>query len=306
MNAACVKNLRVFFGKGKEATWALHGIDFVLPLGGSLAIIGESGSGKTTLLRALLGLVAPSEGEALLFDTDLHSVEAAKRRSARRRCGYVAQDPYGSLPPTLSVEDAVAEVWQLVHGSTKEAKEKATSLLEELNIDRDMFKSSLRDGLSGGQRQRVAIARALVLEPELLLADEPTSMQDASTRWDVLEVLKRRIKKGMALLFVTHDLLLAKAITERGLVLFQGNPCEEGPSNAIIENPIHPYTKALASALPRLGKPLEAAARRRGAPKKEGSCPFLPFCPESFDKCDVSPPFENASFGRKVACWHFL
>jgi peptide/nickel transport system ATP-binding protein len=306
MNAACVKNLRVFFGKGKEATWALHGIDFVLPLGGSLAIIGESGSGKTTLLRALLGLVAPSEGEALLFDTDLHSVEAAKRRSARRRCGYVAQDPYGSLPPTLSVEDAVAEVWQLVHGSTKEAKEKATSLLEELNIDRDMFKSSLRDGLSGGQRQRVAIARALVLEPELLLADEPTSMQDASTRWDVLEVLKRRIKKGMALLFITHDLLLAKAITERGLVLFQGNPCEEGPSNAIIENPIHPYTKALASALPRLGKPLEAAARRRGAPKKEGSCPFLPFCPESFDKCDVSPPFENASFGRKVACWHFL
>jgi peptide/nickel transport system ATP-binding protein len=306
MNAACVKNLRVFFGKGKEATWALHGIDFVLPLGGSLAIIGESGSGKTTLLRALLGLVAPSEGEALLFDTDLHSVEAAKRRSARRRCGYVAQDPYGSLPPTLSVEDAVAEVWQLVHGSTKEAKEKATSLLEELNIDRDMFKSSLRDGLSGGQRQRVAIARALVLEPELLLADEPTSMQDASTRWDVLEVLKRRIKKGMALLFVTHDLLLAKAITERGLVLFQGNPCEEGPSNAIIENPIHPYTKALASALPRLGKPLEAAARRRGAPKKEGSCPFLPFCPESFDKCDVSPPFENVSFGRKVACWHFL
>lgn len=306
MNAACVKNLHVFFGKGKEATWALHGIDFVLPLGGSLAIIGESGSGKTTLLRALLGLVAPSEGEALLFDTDLHSVEAAKRRSVRRRCGYVAQDPYSSLPPTLSVEDAVAEVWQLVHGSTKEAKEKATSLLEELNIDRDMFKSSLRDGLSGGQRQRVAIARALVLEPKLLLADEPTSMQDASTRWDVLEVLKRRIKKGMALLFVTHDLLLAKAITERGLVLFQGNPCEEGPSNAIIENPMHPYTKALASALPRLGKPLEAAARRRGAPKKEGSCPFLPFCPESFDKCDVSPPFENVSFGRKVACWHFL
>jgi len=210
MNAAQAKNLRVFFSKGKEVTWALRGIDFVLPLGGSLALIGESGSGKTTLLRALLGLVAPSEGEALLFDTDLSSAEAAKRKSVRRRCGYIAQDPYGSLPPTLSVEDAVAEVWQLVHGSTEEAKEKATSLLEELNIEREMFKSSLRDGLSGGQRQRVAIARALVLEPELLLADEPTSMQDASTRWDVLEVLKRRIKRGMALLFVTHDLLLAR------------------------------------------------------------------------------------------------
>ncbi|KUK39293.1 MAG: Oligopeptide/dipeptide ABC transporter, ATP-binding protein [Synergistales bacterium 54_24] len=306
MNAAQAKNLSVFFSKGKEVTWALCGINFVLPLGGSLALIGESGSGKTTLLRTLLGLVAPSEGEALLFDTDLSSAEAAKRRSVRRRCGYIAQDPYGSLPPTLSVEDAVAEVWQLVHGSTEEAKEKATSLLEELNIEREMFKSSLRNGLSGGQRQRVAIARALVLEPELLLADEPTSMQDASTRWDVLEVLKRRIKRGMALLFVTHDLLLAKVITERGLVLFQGNPCEEGPSKAIIENPMHPYTEALASALPRLGKPLKAAVRRRGAPKKEGGCPFLPFCPKSFDKCVTSPPFEDISLGRKVACWHFL
>jgi peptide/nickel transport system ATP-binding protein len=180
----------------------------------------------------------------------------AERLEARRRCGYVQQDPYGSLPPALTVLETVFEPWSVVHGGQRRAEglERAKSLLAEMRLPENLWSARVRRALSGGQRQRLAVARALVLEPELLLCDEPTAMQDVSTRGEVLEVLGRRVRAGMSMILVTHDLLLARYAAARALVLHRGKIVEEGDSTALLERPAHSYTRALLAALPRLGE----------------------------------------------------
>jgi peptide/nickel transport system ATP-binding protein len=257
-----VKNLSVrfngrrslFSGRGEDVR-ALSSISFSLEKGETLAVIGESGSGKTTLLRSALGLVAPTEGSVELFGRPVISMTGEERLQARRRCGYVLQDPYSSLPPTLTVLGAVLEPWNIVHKNRDEREAgiaKAHELLSELKLPEEIRGARVRYSLSGGQRQRVAIARALILEPELLLCDEPTAMQDVSTRGEVLDVLERRVKNGMSMIIVTHDLLLAKRAASRGIVLYRGEIADAGGTAQLIENPAHDYTKALIAALPKL------------------------------------------------------
>ena len=248
----------VFKGRG-NGTWALKSLSFALegatPEGATLSIVGESGSGKTTLLRALLGLIRPTAGKVELWGRDLEAMSDAERLTTRRRCGYVPQDPYGSLPPSLTVLEAVLEPWRVVKGAVDaraEGTTRAKELLSELMLPEKLWGARVRYSLSGGQRQRVAVARALILEPDLLLCDEPTAMQDVSTRGDVLEVLNRRIKAGMSMILVTHDLLLARYATERGMVLRCGEVVESGKIRELLEKPSHDYTRALLAALPRL------------------------------------------------------
>jgi peptide/nickel transport system ATP-binding protein len=250
---------RVLKGRG-DGVWALKSLSFamekVTPEGGTtLSIVGESGSGKTTLLRALLGLVKPTAGTVELLGRDLEAMSDAERLTARRRCGYVPQDPYGSLPPSLTVLEAVLEPWRVVKGlgsARTEGAAKAKELLAELKLPEEIWGARVRYSLSGGQRQRVAVARALILEPELLLCDEPTAMQDVSTRGEVLEVLNRRIDAGMSMILVTHDLLLARHAAERGMVLRFGEMVEFGRTAELLENPSHEYTRAMLAALPRI------------------------------------------------------
>ena len=249
---------RVLKGRG-DGVWALKSLSFDMegatPEGATLSIIGESGSGKTTLLRALLGLVRPTSGTVELWGRDLGSMSDAERLAVRRRCGYVPQDPYGSLPPSLTVLEAVLEPWRVVKGqgsARAEGLAKAKELLAELNLSEELWGARVRYSLSGGQRQRVAVARALILEPDLLLCDEPTAMQDVSTRGEVLEVLNRRIEAGMSMILVTHDLLLARYASERGMVLRYGEMVESGKTAELLKNPSHEYTRALLAALPRL------------------------------------------------------
>ncbi len=146
------------------------------------------------------------------------------------------------------------EPWLIVkgRGERREGERRARSLLEELGLGTELMSSKVRLSLSGGQRQRVALARALVLEPELLLCDEPTSMQDASTRGEILEILGERQRAGMSMIFVTHDLFLARRAAARGIVLHKGVLVEEGSTAGFLDSPRHSYTRALASALPRL------------------------------------------------------
>ena len=254
---------RLFKGSS-EGTWALKSLSFAMdgttpegatPKGATLSIVGESGSGKTTLLRALLGLVQPTAGIVELWGRDFAAMSGGERLTARRRCGYVPQDPYGSLPPTLTVLEAVLEPWRVVKGTGSaraEGTAKAKELLAELKLPEGLWGARVRYSLSGGQRQRVAVARALILEPDLLLCDEPTAMQDVSTRGEVLEVLNRRIAAGMSMILVTHDLLLARYAAERGMVLRRGEIVESGRTADFLENPSHDYTRALLAALPRL------------------------------------------------------
>ena len=254
-----IRDLTVVFpsARKREPVKALAGISVSLAPGESLSVVGESGSGKTTLLRCILGHIAPQEGTVSLFGRDLARASREEMVFLRRRCGAVCQDPYGSLPPTLMVLEAVLEPWVMVKGrdSRSEGEERARGLLAELGLgDGNILSSRVRLSLSGGQRQRVAIARALILDPELLLCDEPTSMQDASTRGEILRILRRRQEAGMSMVFVTHDLFLARRAAERGVVLHRGVMVEEGLCRNFLKAPVHPYTRALVEALPRLGR----------------------------------------------------
>ncbi|MDR1481934.1 MAG: ATP-binding cassette domain-containing protein [Synergistaceae bacterium] len=244
-----------FFSRG-EGVWALKSVSFSMCAGETLSVVGESGSGKTTLLRSLLGLVRPTVGEIELWGRSLAAMTDDERLAVRRRCGYVPQDPYGSLPPTLTVLGAVIEPWSIVRGSRGETRErgiaKAEELLLELKLPEDLWGARVKYSLSGGQRQRVAVARALILDPEVLLCDEPTAMQDVSTRGEVLDVLIARVRRGMSMILVTHDLLLARQAAKQALVLYRGEIVESGGTDELFERPSHEYTRSLLAALPRI------------------------------------------------------
>ena len=246
---------RRLFKRGGENVAALKSVSCSLERGGTLAVVGESGSGKTTLMRGILGLVPPEGGSVELWGKPVASMTEGERIAARRRCGYILQDPYSSLPPTMTVTGAVMEPWNIVHhgtGERAEGERRARELLTELRLAEELWDARVRYSLSGGQRQRVAVARALILGPELLLCDEPTAMQDVSTRGEVLEVLRRRVDKGMSMVVVTHDLLLARRAAKRGIVLRKGEAVDSGDTAALFEHPSHEYTRALVAALPKL------------------------------------------------------
>ena len=235
---------------------AVRNISLSLAPGERLAVVGGSGSGKTTLLRALVGLVRPEEGSVALFGRDLSLLGADELAKARQKCGYVQQDPYGAIPPGLSALDAVCEpavIAGLDIGKNK-IRERAEALLAELGLRGDRILKSRAVSLSGGQRQRVQIARALMLSPKILLCDEPTSMQDASTRGEVVDVLEKYATSGTAMIFVTHDLLLAGNAAERIMVMKEGRLCEGGSSEQILNFPEDPYTVKLISSIPSFEK----------------------------------------------------
>lgn len=251
------KNLTVeFSSRGAKKHRALDSLSFSLERGETLSIVGESGSGKSTLLRAMMALLPHVAGEALLFGKNTAGLSMKELNNLRRRCGYVPQDPYGALPPGLSVLEAVIEPSIIAQRSWSKGCriERAKKLLLEVGLRDERIAASRAVGLSGGQRQRVELARALMLEPELLLCDEPTSMQDASTRGELIELLKGRVEAGMSMIFVTHDLLLASRAARKILVLKEGRLCESGNASEVFSAPKHEYTKALLEALPRFTK----------------------------------------------------
>lgn len=298
-----IRGLHVTFHGRRGREEALRGVDLSVARGESVAVVGESGSGKTTLLRAALGLVPADRGGVCLFGTDLGALQGSERTRALRRCGMMPQDPYGAVPPTLSVRDAVMEPLLLVNGfrSKDISALKAESLLKEWGLpDERLWGARVSRSLSGGQRQRVCGARAMALDPELFLADEPTSMQDASLRGEIVSVLESRVAGGMGLVLVTHDLILARRAARTGLVLYRGVVVERGPTGDLLDNPLHPYTAALARALPRMGK---AILPPPGGPIRAGlGCPYAERCEKADSTCLESPVLREVSPGRFVAC----
>ncbi|GAB6280010.1 MAG: ABC transporter ATP-binding protein [Thermovirga sp.] len=299
------KELSVTFGSGRGSTEALREISLGIRSGESLAIVGESGSGKTTLLRACLGLVPPSKGAVDLFGQDISACDRQDLVSLRRRCGYIPQDPFGCVPPTLNALDAVAEPLNIAGRSSRaEALEKAKALLGECGLnDPDIWKERVRLSLSGGQRQRVSIARALSLDPELLLADEPASMQDAATRGEIMNILGKRVQKGMGMIMATHDLLLASAAASAVMVLYMGHVVEKGPAKKILDSPLHPYSRALVAAIPDMDHVPEPLIRDFEGDYPGAGCAFAPRCPFRFSRCEVAPPLAEYAEGRYTACW---
>jgi peptide/nickel transport system ATP-binding protein len=290
---------------------AVDGVDLDVRTGETVALVGESGSGKTTLARSALRLVEPVAGSVRFRGEDLLTLSERQLRRRRRAFQMVFQDPWSSLNPRLRVADALFEP-MLVHrlAQRHERDARVARMLEEVGLSADLG-SRYPHEFSGGQRQRIGIARALATDPELLVADEPVSALDVSVRAQVINLLARlQARRGLALLFIGHDLAVVEQIADRIAVLYLGRVVEEGGAAEVLARPLHPYTAALRSAVPRAepgrhggrlilpGDPPSPAAPPPG-------CPFHPRCPAARARCAAEPPVLSESGpGRRVAC-HF-
>uniref|UniRef100_A0AAU2VLR1 ABC transporter ATP-binding protein n=1 Tax=Streptomyces sp. NBC_00008 TaxID=2903610 RepID=A0AAU2VLR1_9ACTN len=247
-----LRDVRVDFGRGKNAVRALDGVSFAVHAGQTLGLVGESGSGKSTASRVALGLIAPSSGTVSLFGTDLGRVRSRARRALRAGIGVVLQDPVASLDARMTVGECVAEPLRVHHRgiSAKDRRSKVAAILDRVRLPREVADRAPRE-LSGGQRQRVSLARALVLEPRLLVADEPTSALDVSVQQAVLEVISElQDELGFACLFVSHDLAVVQHFAQRVVVLRGGRIQEQGPTGATLLHPETDYTRGLLAAVP--------------------------------------------------------
>ena len=278
-----VEDLHVHFrGRRGRVARAVDGVDLDWRDDEVLGLVGESGCGKSTLARALLGLVPALRGG---IEVD---------RALRRRVQMIFQDPYQTLNPRMRVRAIVAEP-MVVHGVPRaEHAARVDRALTDVGMAPERFADRYPHELSGGQRQRVAIAAAVVLEPDGLICDEPVSMLDVSVRAQVLHVLfELRARRGLALLFITHDLGLAWALCDRIAVMYLGRIVEEGAATEVIERPRHPYTQALVAAVPAPDR--DRTKRLAGDVPDAGrippGCRLHPRCAHRFEPCDtVDPP----------------
>jgi len=298
---------------------AVNGVSLDIGRGETVALVGESGSGKTTLGRSILGLMDVAGGKVVFDGTDLSTLSRSGLSRVRRRLQAVFQDPYSSISPYMTVYEIVEEPL-LIHAHDTQAERRARVMqaLEQVKLTpADDFSIKYPHALSGGQRQRVSLARAMVLGPELVIADEPVSMVDASSRITILSLF-RDIQRasGTAFLYITHDITSARHFSDRIAVMYGGRIVETGPTGVVIDNPLHPYTRALLAAVPdpdprnrnRL-RPVVPGEPPSGD-RLPGGCLFHPRCPE-FRRgiCDTdSPPLAapikstRTAVGHEVAC----
>ena len=250
------QEITVTFGRGAEAFDAVRAASVTVSGGEAVGIVGESGSGKTTLARVLVGLQRPSAGEVRLEGERIFSAENEQNmpRSERWKTQMIFQDPYSSLNPRMRVWQAVAEAVQVWHNLPKAAaREEALRLLQNMGISDDQARQFPKS-LSGGQRQRVSVARALAPGPKVLIADEPTSSIDQSAQAQLLNLLRRlQAERGLAIIFISHDLGLVRYLTSRVYVMQTGEIVETGETQAVMEQPQHPYTRLLIDSIPGRG-----------------------------------------------------
>jgi len=291
------------FAAGPEVV-AVDDVSFALEAGGRLGVVGESGCGKSTLGRIILGLYRPNTGRVLLDGADLH---AASTRELRRSVQMIWQDTAGALDPRLRVGDSLSEplaVQGLVGGKAERAR-KAVEWLDRVGLDASLATHRPHE-LSGGQRQRVGIARALAPGPALLIADEPVASLDVSVQTQILRLLADLITETrVALIFISHDIRVVRALTDRVLVLYRGRAVELGPTDAVTHRPLHPYTQALIAAVPAL-HPDERRARP-AAPERDNAvpagCAFAPRCAQGDASCQEEiPAWREITPGHWVAC----
>ncbi len=232
----------------------LHGVSLTLAAGESLGIVGESGSGKSTLARAVMGLERPQAGRVTIAGQDIHALDRKALRAARRGFQAIFQDPYGSLDPRHAVRTLIAEPIVALEPATTAAARTARVLevLDAVGLPASAADKYPHE-FSGGQRQRIAIARALVTRPALIVADEPVSALDVSIQAQVLNLMMDLQERyGLAYLFISHDLGVVRAITDRVAVMHQGRIVETGPTAEVFASPRHAYTRALLEAVPKL------------------------------------------------------
>ncbi|MBU8545471.1 MULTISPECIES: ABC transporter ATP-binding protein [Roseomonadaceae] len=298
--------VRDALGRRRGAVRAVDGVSLIVPKGSVLAIVGESGCGKSTLGRLALRLIEADQGQILFEGEDLRGLSARALRARRRDMQLIFQDPFASLDPRMTVEQAVAEPLRL-HGIVPRAQEtqRVAELLSRVGLRPELARRWPHE-FSGGQRQRIAIARALASQPKLIIGDEPVSALDVSVQAQVVNLLQDLIRElGLTFVLISHDLGVVRHIADRVAVMYLGRIVEEGPTAQVFGAPRHPYTRALLAAVPGQG--------HANAPLLEGDipspinppsgCRFRTRCPYAQALCaEQVPPMEGA--GHVAAC-HF-
>jgi len=281
----------------KQRVHAVDGVSFTLDRGEMLALVGESGCGKTSTAQSILRMIE-TDGGSIRFDgQEISGLSARRLRPFRKRMQVVYQDPYESLDPRFRVGDTIEEPLE-VHGigSRSERREEVHRALEVAGLaPAELYVDRYPHELSGGQRQRVAIAASLVLHPELLVADEPVSMLDVSVRAGILGILDELRDNGLAVLMITHDLSTAAHYADRIAVMYLGRIVEQGPTEEVVENPQHPYTRALLSVVPKRdprdrGEPQILRGETPNSVRIPPGCRFNPRCPMAIPQCQTVDP----------------
>lgn len=312
-----LKNIKTYYylSKGLFKTLVVKAVDGVtlsVHPRETIAIVGESGCGKTTLGRTALKLVEPTDGKIIFEGKDITKLKG-NMLWFRKKAQMIFQDPFMSLNPYMTIKQIIEEPL-LIHGvkNKDEREKKIIKALEDVKLyPPEEFLTKYPHMLSGGQRQRVGIARALVLEPVFIVADEPVSMIDASSRAEILYLFRTLQKKyDMGVIYITHDIATAKYFSDNIAVMYLGKIIEYGPTKKVLQNPLHPYTRALIDAVPD-PDPRNRFKKRRVVPGEPPSpinppsgCRFHPRCPEKFKPCSLKEPvlkeIENSHF---VACF---
>lgn len=288
---------------------AVDGISLEVLPGEVVSLVGESGCGKTTTANAVLGLIPPTRGHITVGGVDIATADRKLMKHSRSEMQMIAQDPYESLNPRMTIEDIVTEPL-VVHGHQGDLRDRALNALRSAGLTPpEEFIDRHPHELSGGQRQRVVIAAALSIEPGLLIADEPVSMLDVSVRAGILNLLKRLAdEEDIGVLMITHDLATVAAYSDRIAVMYLGKIVESGPTLEVIAEPQHPYTRALLSVVPShdpttTTNPTLLVGETPDASNIPAGCRFHPRCPAVFEPCShVEPELLDTTANRKCAC----
>ena len=311
-----VENLKVhfpvrhgLFGRTNAVVKAVDDVSFEIAEGETVGLVGESGCGKSTLGRAVIRLLSPTSGQVRFKGENLLALSKDALRARRRQFQMVFQDPFSTLNPRMTVGQIIGEALDIHELASENRRARIEELLTQVGLDR-VHAERYPHEFSGGQRQRIGIARALAVEPRLIVCDEPVSALDVSVQAQVVNLLQELQRRfGLAYLFIAHDLAVVEHIAQRILVMYLGKVVESGPAEEVIQNPLHPYTKALVSAVPSTKPTPQAEKLVLGGElpspiNPPGGCPFHPRCPIAQPRCRAERPVHKESSSRSVAC-HF-
>ena len=306
-----VKNLKKYFSNPAGQLHAVDDITFVLDEGKTLGVVGESGCGKTTLGRAILHLTEPTSGQIFFNGKDISNPTKKVLKSAREEMQIIFQDPYSSLNPRLSVSETIMEPLILQGKLNKnELIDETKNLMDTVGLA-VRFENSYPHELDGGRRQRIGIARTLALKPKFIVCDEPVSALDVSIQAQIINLMMDlQEERGLAYIFVTHDLSVVKCISDDIMVMYLGNMVEKAPSDELFQNTLHPYTKALLSAIPipdihvDINRIIMQGELTSPINPKPG-CRFAARCPHVSADCELPQELVEHSPGHFVACCRY-